>query len=323
MLPLVIVMSTVAGYVVSSVVLLRCPTLLHRRKLVSWQMWTCGHISHRGGAAERLENTLEAFQHAMDIGTDMLELDVHLTRDGQVVVAHDGSLDRLAGVEGRIEDFDYARLPPLKPELSVTFGGGVGSGTDRALPLLETVFAAFPHVAISIDVKVDNAELVHKVGALIQKYNRQRYTMWGSFWPKVSAKCEAYDPTIGRFMTAPKVALVYLLFYIGLLPFWPLSESYFAAPLPHALKAAETARHPRLVALLGWLGFAPQLYRHLQARGIPVYLWVLNEERHMQEAFSAGVNGVMSDRPTVLRRFMDSHPEYPLPARQAKPSATD
>uniref|UniRef100_A0A7N4PKX2 SMG8 nonsense mediated mRNA decay factor n=1 Tax=Sarcophilus harrisii TaxID=9305 RepID=A0A7N4PKX2_SARHA len=114
-------LSTLGGYVMTSFLLLKYPTLLHQRKK---QRFLSKHISHRGGAGENLENTMAAFRHAVNMGTDMLELDCHITKDEQVVVSHDGNLKRSTGVNVNISDLKYCELPPYLGKLEVTFQKG-------------------------------------------------------------------------------------------------------------------------------------------------------------------------------------------------------
>ena len=71
--------------------------------------------AHRGGSMERLENSMSAFENAVNNGMYILEMDVHLTKDGQVVVSHDESLARLTGEAVNIQDVDYADFPPTLP----------------------------------------------------------------------------------------------------------------------------------------------------------------------------------------------------------------
>ncbi|XP_067237938.1 lysophospholipase D GDPD3a isoform X2 [Chanodichthys erythropterus] len=84
----------VGGYALTSLYFLKNPHILHKKKQTAFY---CTHISHRGGCGERIENTMEAFTHAVEVGTEMLELDCHLTKDGHVIVSHDENLLRQTG----------------------------------------------------------------------------------------------------------------------------------------------------------------------------------------------------------------------------------
>jgi len=91
-----IMVALFCSHLILSLLFLRCPEILHKKKEIKFKS---EHWSHRGGAGERLENTMAAFRHATALGTDVLEMDCQVTKDGKVVVAHDDDLQRLCGVQ--------------------------------------------------------------------------------------------------------------------------------------------------------------------------------------------------------------------------------
>jgi glycerophosphoryl diester phosphodiesterase len=116
------------SYAFASYLLLKFPNLLWKKRRYQNELLNEAidgkrvlHISHRGGTRERLENTIEAFKNACKIGSDILELDVHLTKDHKVVVCHDTILDRLCGVNVCVNDLNYADLPPFSENVFMHF----------------------------------------------------------------------------------------------------------------------------------------------------------------------------------------------------------
>ncbi|XP_066518612.1 lysophospholipase D GDPD1 isoform X2 [Hoplias malabaricus] len=299
----VYVLSSVTGYVLTSALLLKCPFLLHRRKRETFR---CRHISHRGGAGENLENTMEAFRHAVQVGTDMLELDCHLTKDEQVVVLHDTNLKRSTGVSANISDVAYADLPQYLCKLGVTFKREcyVQGGEDKQIPLLRDVFDAFPDTPINVDIKVNDDTLIKKVSELIVKYDREHLTVWGN--------SSNQNPQIPVLFSLPRVLLLVGLFYTGLLPFIPLKEQFLEIPMPSiTTKLRDPRQMTRGERLITWLAdtllMRKALFDHLKARGIQVYVWVLNDEEDFKRAFDLGATGVMTDYPTKLKEFMEKN----------------
>ncbi|XP_050921392.1 lysophospholipase D GDPD1 isoform X4 [Lates calcarifer] len=282
----VYVLSTVTGYVLTSALLLKCPNLLHRRKR---ETFLSRHISHRGGAGENLENTMAAFKHAVDLGTDMLELDCHLTKDEQ-------------------------ELPPYLCKLGVTFQRECfcEGGEDRRIPLLRDVFDAFPNTPVNIDIKVNNDTLIKKVSELVVKYDREHLTVWGNASNQIVKKCYKENPRIPVLFSFPRVLQLLGLFYTGLLPFVPLKEQFLEIPMPSIItKLKDPDRLTRSQRFITWLAdtllMRKALFQHLTARGIQVYIWVLNDEDDFQRAFDLGATGVMTDFPTRLKDFMDKN----------------
>uniref|UniRef100_A0A3B3USP3 Glycerophosphodiester phosphodiesterase domain containing 3a n=1 Tax=Poecilia latipinna TaxID=48699 RepID=A0A3B3USP3_9TELE len=187
-------------YTLISRYLLKNPHHLHRKKKTAFY---CTQISHRGGSGEKIENTMEAFTNAIENGSQMLEMDCHLTKDGHVVVSHDENLKRQTGVDKDISSLNLEDLPPYKERLEVTFNAG--HGTDRKIALLEDVFRKFPKIPVSIEIKEDNPQLMRENGAMPYSFSKKRGI------------------------------LLLLLYYTGLLPFVPVGESILQFYLPRII----------------------------------------------------------------------------------------
>ncbi|KAB7499248.1 Glycerophosphodiester phosphodiesterase domain-containing protein 1 [Armadillidium nasatum] len=235
-------------------------------------------------AGENYENTITAFKNALEIGTDMLELDCHITQDGHVVVAHDADLNRRTDSEGLISSRKYSDLPLMKKDLPLDFMPGVvfsGTSEDRRFPLLQEVFELFPNTPINIDIKVNNDQLISKVNDLIKHHNREHITVWGNVKDIITQKCYKENPNICLLFSFRRTMTLVALMYTGLLPFIPLKETHLEIFVPSHL-----------------------------VRGIQTYLWVMNTEEDFKMAYEAGAIGVMTDYPSKLRAFLDENPQY-------------
>uniref|UniRef100_A0A3P9M764 Glycerophosphodiester phosphodiesterase domain containing 3a n=1 Tax=Oryzias latipes TaxID=8090 RepID=A0A3P9M764_ORYLA len=260
------------GYTLTSLYLLKNPHILHKKKRTAFY---CMHISHRGGCGERIESTMEAFENAVKHGTEMLEMDCHLTRDEYVVVSHDENLLRQTGQDVNISSLDLQDLPLYKERMEVLFyEGRYSTGADRKIALLEDVFRKFPELPVSIEIKENNKRLMQKNGSM------------------------PYSFSMTRGM------LLLLLFYTGLLPFVPLGESLLQFYLPRIMNrcvcehlSLDIKKKKRRVTM------RRSLFQHLAARGIQVHLFVCNEEEDIKAAMEVGATGVMTDYPTLLSTY--------------------
>ena len=304
-----------AGYMATSLYYLRRPRTREAPRMPRTRL-----IAHRGGAAEGYENTLAAFRRAVQAGAGMLELDVHLTRDGKVVVAHDQHLHRLTDLSTNIRDLEFSKLPRLKEKISIDFCPGetfcdtTVMEEERSFCLLSQVLHEFPHTQINIDIKVKDIGLVEAVNKIIVQNGAEERCVWGNFSPYTTEYCYQVNPNVGLLFSAFGVIKLYLLFYSGLIPFVDLKETHLEIPMPSVFLNDEyrasygnvgMAKYsPWLISLMDAVLMSPLLFRHLSQRGVTVYLWTLNTEEQFERAFNLGANGVMTDRPTLLRNFL-------------------
>ncbi|XP_030262293.1 lysophospholipase D GDPD3a isoform X2 [Sparus aurata] len=301
------ILPALGGYTLTSVYLLKNPLILHRRKRTAFY---CTHISHRGGCGERIESTMEAFTHAVEQGTQMLELDCHLTHDGHVVVSHDENLRRQTGHDVTMSSLNLQDLPLYKERLEVTFyAGRYSSGADRKFALLEDVFRKFPETPVSIEIKENNSQLIEKVSNLVKTYKREGITVWASVNSRIMKKCHTMNDSMPYSFTVNRGVLLLLLFYSGLLPFVPLGESLLQFYLPSIINRTfipekRILRNRLVICLLEKVTMRKSLFNHLAARGIQVHLFVCNEDEDIKSAFDVGATGVMTDYPTLLSSYL-------------------
>lgn len=314
-------------YVLVSLCFLFNPNILHSKR-TAYNRANHGryvHISHRGGAGEAYENTLGAYRNAIKHGCQHLEMDVRRTKDGVVVVCHDMDLTRMCGESVRVDQLNYAELPLLGKSVALDSQPGVSfqgnEKDDRKIPTLESVFEEFPDIGINIDIKNCDIRMIRTVDELIRRFKRENRTVWGSFSHDTTELCRQANPKAGILFSFKRVIRILVLFYTGLLPFVDISETYFEIPMISTFKAGSlpevgltkqprTAFRNAIATLLDAILTRPLLFHHLRARGIEVYLWVLNSEDEFKRAFRSGASGVMTDYPQLLAKFLKENPEY-------------
>jgi len=308
-----------SAYLASSLFLLRRPLLPWTKpKLIGPP--PVKFIAHRGGAAEGYENTMEAFRKAVDRGAEMLELDVHLSQDGQVVVAHDQNLLRLTGEAVSIRERRLEDLPCLQSKVTIDFAPGkefadLNLGAEcRRLSTLDKVLEEFPETQINIDLKDQEERLIARVEEVVKAHGAENRCVWGNFSQWTTEQCHKANPSVGLLFSMPRFVKLYILFYTGLLPFVPLKETHLEIPMP-SIFYDNNYRTPEANVGLGklpiwslcmadYIMMSPTLFNHLHRRGIHTYFWVLNSEEEYARAFSLGATGVMTDYPSRLQKFL-------------------
>ena len=186
-------------------------------------------------------------------------------------------------------------------------GGNTSPVEERRIPTLEEVFQHFPETAVNIDIKDHDPELVQKVSDLIDRYDRHHLTVWGNFRHNTTQLCGQSNPKVGLLFSFKRVLQVLVLYYTGLLPFVPIRETHFEIPMPTTWLSND---RQMLASFLDRVLMRKKLMKHLEARGIQTYMWVLNREEEFKKAFQCGVTGVMTDYPSLLAKYLESRPQY-------------
>ncbi|XP_036775375.2 lysophospholipase D GDPD3 isoform X1 [Manis pentadactyla] len=263
------------SYVMLSIFFLRRPRLLHTPQAPAF----CPHLAaHRGGSGERLEHTMEAMENSMAQQADLLELDCQLTRDGVVVVSHDKNLSCQSGVNRDVGSLDFEELPFYKEELEVYFSPGhFAHGSDRHMVSLEDVFQRFPRMPMSVEVKEENEELIHKIADLVRHFDRNEITIWASEKSSIMKKCKAANPEMPFSFTQSRGFWLLLLYYLGLLPFMPIQERFLISFLPTIINRTyfpfSCPGLNQLAAVVSkWFLMRKSLIQHLEQRGVQVRL---------------------------------------------------
>lgn len=240
-------------------------------------------FAHRGGAQEVEENTLPAFAHAVGLGFTHVELDVHATRDGKVVVHHDPDLMRICADPRHIADLDWAELRTIR-----TLGGA-------GIPLLETVLQDFPGLFVNIETK--SRAVVAPLCALIKELNLLDRVCIGAFDPACTrAARTALGPDL---LYSPAHAQVGRLWARG----WGL---------PFGLDDFAAVQVP--VAWNGIPIITPRFIRAAHAAGVAVHVWTVDDAAQMHKLLDMGVDGLMTDRPTLLREVLRQRDAWPSQA---------
>ena len=240
-------------------------------------------IAHRGGSLEAEENTLPAFEHAVRLGFRHVELDVHLTADGVVVVHHDDTALRMFNDPRAIADMTWADLQTLRS------AGGAG------VPQLADIFHNFPDLFVNIEAKSD--AVVPALAEVIRRCNALNRVCIGSFEPTRTQQARSL---LGdRLCWSPARNGVAALWAAG----WGLPAPATTFPV------VQIPTHYKGIPVV-----TPRFVRAAHARGVLVQVWTVDDEPQMHQLLNTGVDALMTDRPTLLRQVLIQRGQWPQPA---------
>jgi len=233
-------------------------------------------FAHRGGASDAPENTMPAFEHAVRLGYRYVETDVQATADGVLVAFHDDDLLRTSGRDVRISELRWSQLREV-------LVGGVAP-----VPLLEDLLGSWPQLRVNVDCKTD-AAVAPLVAALRRTASLGRVLI-GSFSDRRLHRLRgALGPGLATSLGPAAVAA---LRYAPL----PLAPPGLAAQVP--------VRYGRVTLVDG------RFVRRAHRLGLQVHVWTIDDPAEMRRLLDLGVDGIMTDRPAVLRDVLLDRGEW-------------
>ncbi len=255
------------------------------------------NIAHRGGRRIRPEHTLLAYDKALEDGADILELDVHETSDGMLVVMHDDTVDRTTDCTGAIKDMTFAALRECDAGYTFSNDGDQTfpyRGTGLVVPTMQEVFDRYPDAPFVIEIKQEEPSIVDHFVEVVREYGVADKMTGSAFSDDLLAELRAAAPDIPTNMGVNET----LVFWGN--SFLPLDPSY----VPEAEYLQVPPRFDvgdRLVDVLH-NGFVPRAHE----LDMFVHVWTINSEDDMRlliEGF--GVDGIITDDPPLLSAVIE------------------
>jgi glycerophosphoryl diester phosphodiesterase len=244
-------------------------------------------IAHRGGRRLWPENTLYAYQKAAEMGVDVLEMDLHSTQDGVLVMMHDDTVDRTTNGSGPIQEYTLAELVTLDAGYHWTNDDGATypyRGQGIRVPTLEEAFTALPDIRMNIEIKQTEPSIVESLCQLIQDHGLTEQVLVASFDQEAIRAFRETCPEVATTAGEDEVLLLYGLSFVY------LGNLY--NPSAEAVQVPE--RRDSIYVL------RPRFVKAAQGRNMDVHVWTVNEVEEMQRALDAGVDGIITDYPDRL-----------------------
>lgn len=228
-------------------------------------------FAHRGGALDAPENTIEAFDESYALGYRWMETDVHLSADGVLVSFHDPDLDRVTDRSGRIAELTWDEIRQAT----------VGSG--GTIPTMFELFERFPDARFNVDAKAGDA-LEPLVRLIVDNGFEDRACVGSFFDNRVRAAQRLGGPAVCTSAGAVAVVARRVL---------PVRVARLLHPGAKALQVPNRVRG---------LPFVNRTYvDRAHAEGLDVHVWTVDDAEEMHRLLDMGVDGIMTDRPRVLK----------------------
>lgn len=252
-------------------------------------------FGHRGAAGLAPENTVPSFALGLALGADFIELDVHASRDGIVVVIHDPTLERTTDGTGPVREHALYELQRLDAGYQFTRGGGDFSyrGQSVRIPTLEAVLKDFPLAYCNIEIKQADPPIVAEVMDVIRRLDAHHRVLLAAEHESIMHEIRHLAGQVVTGFSAAEVAD--FVARVAASNFDDYRPAGRALQIPPRFGDIELVTAESVAAA------------HRCA--LEVHVWTINQRDDMERLLDAGVDGIMSDLPGLARRVVDTYPK--------------
>lgn len=238
-------------------------------------------FAHRGASAYEPDNTMEAFDLAHKMGADGIELDVRLTSDGQVVIFHDNTLDRVTNMRGTIPEYTLAELKAM--DVGYGFFGGQRKGYKIAT--LDEVYDLIAplDMIVNVEIKEKTPEIIKVCADIAKRHKMEEKIIYSCFNHYQIRRVKEEIPNA----------------FIA-----PLHAFNLLDPWDYCLKIGAKATHPDKDVIKK----VPDFVKNCHDKGIRVHVWTADAPEDIQLLLDRGVDVIMTNYPDVgvdLRNKVD------------------
>ena len=252
-------------------------------------------IAHQGGDGIWPGDTMYAFEKAVEMGVDVLEMDAHITQDGQIVLMHDEEVDRTTDGTGLIEEMTLAELKGLDAAYDWSNDDGItfpfrGQGIE--VPTLEELFQKFPQMRYVIEIKLTQNPIEGPLCDLIREYDVQDRVMIASFHDEAMQNFRAACPEVATSASRGEVTRFVLLGKVFL--------SGFIAPQYESIQPPYDPEESMNIPIM-----TERFLREAHAKNIRVEPWTVNDPELMRQYIEWEVDGIITDRPDLMIQVLE------------------
>ena len=249
-------------------------------------------LAHQGGMEEWPSCTMYAFRRAREIGSDVLDLDLQMTRDGVLVLMHDTTVNRTTDGTGAVAEMTWEELKKLDAAYNFTVDAksfhlrGKGIGVPRLIDVLEE----FPDWKLQIEVKKAPLSLAKKLSEVLKEYQAEEKILLSCFDENMMAELRRQCPGVATSATPSEIRFFTLAAFCHLEGV--ISPKYSSLQVP--LRAS------------GWSLVTPRTVAAARSRGLKVIPWTIDSEADVEVCRQAGVDGFNTTFPTKMERVREN-----------------